>query len=311
MENNGNALLLHSLQIAVKAYEGSQALRIGLMNRVRDVIQRKDRGLSLNETQEKQDEKKYDEKYADKNLIPIWKKLLEEERITQEEYNYVWQYLQMIQDIQTIEKRNKKLMKEAVTETRLYQEFLDKIKGIGIVLSTKLLNAFGFCSNYNTISKLWCHTGSHVLEDGTAPKVRADMRFNPQLRTLAYLIGISLMRSNKGFYRKLYDDEKERQKNKEYKPGFLHEKYPQKKKGKDKYIYDENATNITLNHAHNRALRKVWKIFLSHYWVASRELTGQETTEPYVQAHLKHTDIVSWQDAVEMEGILDPEEDSN
>ena len=46
-------------------------------------------------------------------------------------------------------------------------------------------------------------------------------------------------------------------------------------------------------------MRYIAKMFLEHYWVAARELTGQEVSKPWIIEHGNHTDYISWKDAVD------------
>jgi len=149
---------------------------------------------------------------------------------------------------------------------------------------------------YCTVSSLWKHTGNYV-EDGVAPKRRkgVPVNYNPKLRTFVWLIADCLMKQNKGYYRKIYDTEKEKQLNKQYPEGYLAERFDG---------YDETDANLLLGHAHNRAKRKVGKHFLAHYWEASRELSNLPTAKTYVEGVLEHEHIIHWQDAVKMEDSL-------
>ncbi len=52
----------------------------------------------------------------------------------------------------------------------------------------------------------------------------------------------------------------------------------------------------TKGHCHRAALRKMVKLFLSHYWERARELRGLETRRTYVEEHLGHGHISSPED---------------
>lgn len=150
---------------------------------------------------------------------------------------------------------------------------------------------------YPNVSKLWAHSGNSVV-NGLAPKLRKGktLSFSPRLRTLTWKLSDSLMKQNKGVYRDIYLKEKERQLGITYDIGVLEEKY-----GKP---YKKEDINISLGHAHNRALRKMRKIFLDHYWCASRELNGLSTEKNYVEGVLGHTHIITWREAIAKEGML-------
>lgn len=59
----------------------------------------------------------------------------------------------------------------------------------------------------------------------------------------------------------------------------------------------------SLMHAHNRAYRKVAKLFFSHFWEAGRILMGLEIRAVYVQEVLGHTGIVSYKDVLKANGV--------
>ena len=64
-------------------------------------------------------------------------------------------------------------------------------------------------------------------------------------------------------------------------------------------VYDKEDIKLKQWHAHARAKRYIAKMFLEHYFVASKELTGQEVTKAWIIEHGGHKDYISWKDAVE------------
>lgn len=287
-------------RIIANTYYEFQKVRIASMNWIRDVMRKTIEGIDFDEVEEKKEEKDFKKKYTDKFLLEQWDLFLQENKITKEEHDHLKKCLDIMEDAKKIEGKYKRMMAKFIEDEIVYNEFLSKVRGMGPVLSTNIVKEFGDCSQYETVSKLWAHTGNHVV-NGKAPKKQkgVTLNFSPNLRMLTWKISDSLMKSNKGYYRGIYDTEKEKHLNREYEVGFLEEKF-----GKP---YKTEDINISKGHAHNRALRKMRKLFLSHYWEASRELAGLSTVKTYVEGVLNHDHIISWKRALELEGELSKE----
>jgi hypothetical protein len=292
-----NEVLKQMGRIIANSYYDMQSVRISTKNRIRDVIRKKIENIPFDSVEEKKEENLHENKYNDKELLELFKQCLKEKKIDQEEYDYTIHCWEMADDSEKIESQYKKAMEEYIEHETIYSKFLEGIRGLGPVLSANLIKEFGYCEKYATVSKLWKHTGNDVA-NGLAPKKRKgeDLTFSPKLRTLTWKLSDSLLKLNKGFYRGVYDTEKLRQLNREYAAGELLKMY-----GKP---YTAEETHIRLLHAHNRALRKMRKLFLSHYYVAAKELTGQPHKEPFVTTLEGHTNIVSWQDALRRENEI-------
>jgi len=276
-------------------YYDIQEMRISAANRIRDIIRKKVEGVGFGEVEKpkKKDDKDYYKKFDDKK-IPLYLDLLERKKeITSEESKYISNTLKLLENTETLEANYKTNMMKYIEGEPVYKEFLSKIKGLGPVLSANLIKEFGDCSKYDTISKLWSHTGNSV-EGGTAPKKRKgeNLKYSPRLRTLTWKVSDCLLKSNKGLYRNVYDTEKQRSLSRKYKKGELFKLY-----GKP---YTEDTTKLSQGHSHARALRKIRKLFLSHYWAASRELAGLDTRSPFAES-IGHKNIVTWKDAVRKE----------
>lgn len=321
------------------------------MNRVRDIIRKRNEDIPFDTVESKEEVKKYANKYTDEKLILILDGLYNNEMVTLKEYDYIKKCLVIINESRQAEDKYAKMMKGFIGQEPVYNEFLSKIKGIGPVLSANLIKEFGDCrvyiyrkeiltnkengdkkenwklivkegdenfktiyleatlnsdskkyriKGYKNVSKLWAHTGNNVLEDGKTPRIRRGemATFSPKLRALTWKLSSWLVRQNKGFYRKLYDTEKEKQLNQVYEQGYLKEKYGGKSYQKETDIH------LVQGHAHNRAMRKIRKIFLDHYWQASRELAGLPTMKNYVEGILGHINIVTWKDAIRLENSI-------
>jgi len=282
-------------RIIANTYYDFQQVRIRSMNRIRDIIRKKIEGIAFDEVEEKKDQKNFLKKYTDDVLLKKWDNLFTEGEIPKNEHDYMIKCWNLMKEGKNIENRYKSAMLNYVSEEIVYNEFLNKIRGIGPVLSANLIKEFGDCSNYDNVSRIWAHTGNSVI-NGIAPKRRKGelLSYNPKLRTMTWKISDSLLKQNKGYYRQIYDTEKEKQLNKIYDEGFLEQRY-----GKP---YKANDTKLSKLHAHNRALRKMRKIFLDHFWHASRELNGLPAEKNYVEGVLQHNHIITWKKAISREG---------
>jgi hypothetical protein len=276
-----------------------QQIRIGTLNRVRDVIRKKNEGIKFDvvedkKTEEDKKKQKFDKKYNDTNLPKLLESLLKTEKIKNDEYAYIEKCLSMTDKSKQVENQYERLMKEYIQLEPIYVLFLSKVRGIGDVLSANLIKEFGYCERYENVSKLWAHTGNSVL-NGKSPKKRKgeDINFSPRLRTMTWKISDCLMKQNAGIYRQIYESEKNKQSERVFEKGELLEMF-----GKP---YKEDSTKLLLLHSHNRALRKMRKMFLSHYWACSRELSGLSCRPLYVDEKLHHQNIITWKQALDME----------
>ncbi|MFX1538594.1 MAG: transposase [Promethearchaeota archaeon] len=308
-------------RIAVLAYYNFQQIRLQLLNQIRDILRRLNENIPFDAFEEKKDEKSYDAQYSDKNLLPLLEQLTKEKKISKQTSKFLedclitvlggedkdiltcphcdgWFYVnEHTKGIVGIENRYKKLMEKFIKDEMVFTEFLDKIRGVGIIHGANLIKAFGDCGQYSTLSKLRAHCGYSVGKDNKAPhrKKGEKIKYNPELKTMVWKITHNLMMHNKGFYRKLYNEYKEKQLEREYEPGFLCDNYNG---------YEKEDIKLSKGHAHNRALRKIGVLFLSHFWEASRELNGLPAVKTYVEDILNHSNIIYWKDVLKMEGCL-------
>lgn len=113
------------------------------------------------------------------------------------------------------------------------------------------------------VSSLWRYAGFDVV-NGKAPKPKRGQKitWNPQLKTVCWKIADSMVKHRKTYYRQFYDKFKEIEK----------QKHPE-------------LSNL---HIHNRALRKIAKLFLAHVFAKWYELKGLKPPEPYPFAILGH-----------------------
>jgi len=218
--------------------------------------------------------------------------------LTEQQEEKIDELFAILGESKSLERAWKDQMHDYLRDNVIFKEFLSEIRGIGPVLSAKLLKAFGDCRDYDTVSSLWCHTGNHTVasdadQSRKAPKRHEGQRFNPDLRTLTWKVSDCLMKNNRGVYRECYDTTKHREM--QYLENNNAGATVENEYGDTKTVVESKG------HAHNRALRKCRKLFLSHYWEASRELTGQETRDPYAHGKLNHDNKIDWKRALEVE----------
>lgn len=328
-------------KIVAGAYEDSQRVRIATTGRIRDIIRKKLEGIKVDQVEKKKEEKTFEKKYTDKELPSLLEQAENKGKITNRERKYIESSLEIAKESAKIEAKYKKAMLEYIQLEPVYTMFLTKIRGIGEVLSANLIKEFGYCEiiiydakeekvigresgnkeefekaqklyedqeveddekpryskkGYSTVGKLWAHSG-YSTTAGIAPRKEKgkDLGFSPRLRTLIWKLSDCLMKLNHGIYRQLYTSEKAIQLARTFKEGELVEIGFRG--------YKKEDTKLKLIHAHNRALRKVGKMFLSHYWACTRELMELPLRELYVVEKLGHKkeDIITWQKAIKKE----------
>lgn len=264
-------------RIIAGAYYDYQEVRVSSMNRIRDVIRKKNEGIEFDQVEEKKEEKKFDRKYNDKMLVKTLEKMHKEGKISEKEFEYLSKSLELAKASDKLEAKYKVLMMGYIEGEPIWKAYLSHVRGLGPVLSANLIKSFGDCSKYEHISSLWKHCGLHVV-DGSAPKRKRGEKidYNPKLRTMMWKIGDSFIKQNSPVFRQIYDSEK----------------------AKQMARTDENKPKSKM-HGHLRAMRKMVKIFLSTYWVASRELAKLPVSLPFVEEKLGHTGIITWQEVVD------------
>ena len=190
----------------------------------------------------------------------------------------------VLKSMELLEKEIIKGMEQELEKYKIWK-WLEGIRGISAATAAGLIAYIKDIKEFDSISNLWSYFGFGVIE-GKAPKMKSGETggYNVKARALvAGIIADNFIKS-KSPYKKIYDEEKTKQLAIGYKEGELFAKY-----GKP---YKKGDTKLKLLHAHNRAKRKMVKIFLSHLWLKWRELEGLPMTEPYAIAILKHKDKI-------------------
>jgi hypothetical protein len=226
----------------------------------------------------------------------------------------------IFENAQNFEKDIEKLIVKQLKNHALYTQYFIKIQGIGPLLAAGLIAYIDDVERFDHVSSLWQYSGygmnrfcpnckkptfvdvkydtgkiakklhpfetCPVCDNETVPILQKrtigyQSNWNDKLKTLAWKATSSFVKQSaaKSKYRKLYDKIKKDE----------HKKHPTKKKVGDKVLFNDG-------HLHNRAMRKVSKIFLAHVWQTWRRQQGLPATEPYAKQLLGHSVVEAFTD---------------
>jgi len=235
-------------RIGVGAYYDYQEVRKSMMNRVRDLVRKKEENIPFDEPEPEKEEKDEYDKWTDQETLDKLRNMLADDEFKASEEKYIEHLLSVIEDAEEMEKRYKWFM-ERYEKEPIYRKFLRHVRGIGTIHTANLIYRIGYCENYKHVSNLWSHFGL----DPESPQKRREgeeFNYNPELRTLAYKISDNLVRANGAYKKQFYDPYKKKQlKKMELKEQGLEDRY-------------EGTAPESKGHAHNRAKRYMVKKFL-------------------------------------------------
>lgn len=196
-------------RLAVGAYDDAQAVRTAMMNRVRDIIRKKNEDIPFDKVEEEKDEDDYDSKYKDENLADIVEEMEEEGKLTEREREYLDRMLETASLGEEIEKRYKNVM-EIVKREPVYTEWLDSVYGVSTVLTARLVHKYGYCEEFPKVSHVWSYSG---LVPGQKPTRGEKLDYDPDAKTLAWLVAdrIIMQGDRSEYKKKFYDPYKEKQ----------------------------------------------------------------------------------------------------
>lgn len=280
-----------------------------MMNRVRDIIRKRNEDIPFDEVEEEKDEQDFDAKYQDDNLADLVEEMRDEGKLTAHEQEYLSEMLEAAEVSAQAEKRYQSVMKITTSEP-IYVEWLENVYGVSHTLTARLLHRFGYCEDFPTVSKLWSYSG---LAPGQERTRGEKLGYDPQAKTLAWLVADRMiMQGERSRYKaEFYDPYKQKQVNRmeasectycgegvaEHAPSDPCEEW-QKFEDEDAMdlsgfaLGDRHPDNATpawsRGHADNRARRYLAKQFLSHYWTIARDLMGLDTPDMYVLAEEDH-----------------------
>ena len=302
-------------RIAVGGYDDAQDMRSAMMNRVRDLVRKKNEGISLEEPEDEKESRDFDSKYEDDNLPEIIEEMVEEDKFTQREYDYLDMMLEIASNAADVEDKFQEVM-EVITEEDIYKDWLVNVNGVGVTLTARLLYQFGYCEDFSRVSKLWAYCGYAPDQKRERGK---QLNYNPDAKTLGWLIAdrIIMQGGNSMYKEEFYDPYKQKQVHRmessscQFCGEASHEHDP---RGCDEFEATREVSNtfpddadFTLEyfdlpdteeddatppwnqqHAHNRAVRYLAKKFLKHYWAMARSMKDLETPDEWVITHGGH-----------------------
>jgi hypothetical protein len=150
--------------------------------------------------------------------------------------------------------------------------WLQCVKGIGPVLSARMLGQIPGIEGFETVSQLWRFAGLGVVDGKAERLVKGEKaHFNKKLKTIMYNIGRQFLKAH-GQYTRFYYEAKGH--------------------------YQAERPEWTKGHVDLAAMRKMEKMFLSHVWAVWRSEVGLETRPLYVIQHGGHDGVVLPRDVV-------------
>lgn len=266
-------------RIAVGAYDDAQDVRTSMMNRVRDLIRKRNEGISFDEVEDEKDpeERSYDAKYQDDNLPDLIAEMHQAGKLSDDEFDYLEQMLQAASAAYDVEQQYKDVM--AITEQEpIYTEWLTHVYGVSSTLTARLIHRFGYCEDFDRVSQLWSYSG---LAPGQKREKGEQLNYDPQAKTLAWLVADNMVKQGeRSRYRtEFYDPYK----NKQLRRMERAEDMTEAQLEEQKWTPPQSQ-----GHADNRARRYLGKKFLKHYWAIARDLQGLETPDEWVITHGGH-----------------------
>lgn len=176
--------------------------------------------------------------------------------------------------------------------------WFSRVKGIGNENIAKVISLIDI-RKADTISALWKYAGYGVDENGVAdrPHKGEKLHFNKTLKTMCYRLGVSLLKANglaKGrtcfgiYYEKEYAKEVARA-----------ERLKLKIADANQIPKDKEGEYMNSLHIHNRAFRKMIKLFLACLWLYWRKVEKLSTREPFAIEKLGHTTLIEPEEMID------------
>lgn len=302
---------------AVGAYDDAQDLRQASMNRVRDMVRKRNEDIPFDEVEEEKDDDDYSTMYEDENLPELIGEMLSSGKLSPREHQYLDSMLTAAELAGKIEGHYQKMFRVVENEP-IYGEYLDHVYGVSSTLTARLLHQFGYCEDFDRVSQLWSYSG-------WGPRQRRErgrqLDFNPEAKQVAWMVSDCMIRcgSNSQYRTEFYEPYKEKQLRRLEAVEDLEEdvdyevrrvakidgEYVTVEEGGDLDSDDEVHTKLmtfyvdggpifegsppnSKGHADARARRYLAKKFLAHYWYAARQLQGLETPDEWILSHGGH-----------------------
>ena len=226
----------------------------------------------------------------------------------------------IFENAQTFEKDIDRLIRKQLKNHALYNQYLEKITGIGPMLGAGLIAYVDDIEKFDHVSSLWQYCGygmNRFCENCKKPtwiKVEyatgtITKKLHPfEACPICQNKTISILQKRISGYQSNWNDRlkvlawkagtsfvKQKATNSKYRKLYHkikkaeRRKHPQKIVKKSKTLYNDG-------HIHNRSMRKVVKIFLAHFWQTWRRQQGLEATEPYAKQLLGHSVVEAFVD---------------
>lgn len=291
----------HIARLAAGGYLDMQDVRQAQMNRIRDVVRKRNEGISFDETEDEKDEDDYDSKYKDDNLPDIIEEMREAGDFDEHEMTYINMMLETAALAEQAEDRYTRVMGLCKTEP-LYDEWLENVFGVSTTLAAQLLAKFGYCENRTKVSQLWAYSG---LAPGQERTRGEKLGYDPEARTLAWKVAKQMiMGGDRSRYRvEFYDTYKAKQEARMEAVGGS-----DADEGEDyeiRQIEQSDGTQIpatyvggerlfkgtppnSQGHAELRSNRYLSKKFLKHYFAIARDIKGFDVRDEWVLEHGEH-----------------------
>lgn len=196
-------------RVAVEGYDDAQDVRTSMMNRIRDVVRKRNEDIPFDKTEEEKEKDDYDSKYNDDNLEDIIEQMKEEDKLSNEESNYLNKMIETAERAQNIENSFESLM-AVVTSEPIYEDWIEDVYGVSNILASRLLHQFGYCQDFPKVSNLWSYCG---FAPGQERKRGEQLSFNPEAKTLGWLVADGMVKqgSRSNYREEFYDPYKEEQ----------------------------------------------------------------------------------------------------
>lgn len=275
----GSAFDQQLARIAVGAYDDAQDVRTAMLNRVRDVVRKRNEDIPFDAVEEeKEDEdRSYGDQYNDDNLPDLIRQMHDEGKLSTDEFEYLREMLEAGQAAEKIEQQYKNVMQ--ITETEpIYAEYLTNVYGVSTVLTARLLHRFGYCEDFDRVSELWSYSG---LAPGQKREKGKKLGYDPEAKKLAWLVADGMVRqgSRSRYREEFYDPYKEKQ---------IHRMGRAEEMTEAQLEQVEWTPPESQGHADARARRYLGKKFLKHYWYIAREMKGLDVPDEYIITHGGH-----------------------
>ena len=156
-----------------------------------------------------------------------------------------------------------------------------EVKGVAEILTGGLLAGIRDIGKFDTVSKLWKYCGVGIHEDGNIQKRQKGQTidYSPFCKVIVWKLGEQFVKiGDRGYYGLKYREFKEQEQRKAASRGLIILPHA----AIDALPEEQRADKMSEGHVHNRAKRKVAKLFLSHLWWVWREMEGLPVRNPYV-----------------------------